>query len=113
MAAKRKKLSDTEQVETYMETLDYPLKDVVEALREIIPACSEKLKEHIKPQETNTIGYLYVGDHETSISESTWLYIKQALDHYKKQPPLFIILELNTPGRFSLAGRLFLIQEID
>jgi len=55
----------------------------------------------------NTIGYLYIGDHENSISESTWLYIKQGLEHYKKNPPIFIILELDTPG-----GEVFAAQKI-
>ncbi|MCE2983084.1 MAG: serine protease, partial [Parachlamydia sp.] len=55
----------------------------------------------------NRIGYLYIGDHEDSISESTWLYMKQGLDYYKKNPPLFIVLELNTPG-----GEVFAAQKI-
>ena len=48
MPAKAKKPSDQEQVESYMSQLDYPLKDVVEALRRIILASSEKLHERIK-----------------------------------------------------------------
>jgi membrane-bound serine protease (ClpP class) len=69
----------------------------------------ERLQKSIRydKQGPNTIGYLYVGDHESSINESTWLYIKQALDFYQKQPPLFIILELNTPG-----GEVFAAQKI-
>ncbi|CUI16514.1 hypothetical protein PNK_0889 [Candidatus Protochlamydia naegleriophila] len=62
---------------------------------------------HFNKEGPNTVGYLYVGDHESSISQSTWLYIKQGLDHYKKNPPLFIILELNTPG-----GEVFAAQKI-
>jgi membrane-bound ClpP family serine protease len=69
----------------------------------------ERLQKSIRydKQGPNTIGYIYVGDHESSINESTWLYIKQALDFYKKQRPLFIILELNTPG-----GEVFAAQKI-
>lgn len=59
------------------------------------------------PNGPNTIGYIYVGDHESSINQSTWLYVKQALDFYKKEHPIFIILELNTPG-----GEVFAAQKI-
>jgi len=62
---------------------------------------------HFNPQGPNVAGYIYVGDHESSINESTWLYIKQALEFYKKQHPIFIILELNTPG-----GEVFAAQKI-
>ena len=62
---------------------------------------------HFNAQGPNSIGYLYVGAHETAISESTWLYIKQGLEFYKKKPPIFIILELNTPG-----GEVFAAQKI-
>lgn len=62
---------------------------------------------HFNLQGPNSIGYLYVGDHETAISQSTWLYIKKGLDYYKKNPPCFIILELNTPG-----GEVFAAQKI-
>ncbi|MBA3721696.1 MAG: serine protease [Parachlamydiaceae bacterium] len=62
---------------------------------------------HINNEGTNTIGHIYVGDHESMISESTWLYIKQALEYYKKQRPAFIILELDTPG-----GEVFAAQKI-
>lgn len=69
----------------------------------------KKLKQfiHFNPEGANKIGYLYIGDHEKSINESTWLYVKQGLDFYKKQPPIFIILELNTPG-----GEVFAAQKI-
>jgi hypothetical protein len=48
MPAKAKKPSDKEQVESYLSQLDYPLKDVVEALRQVILTSSEKLNERIK-----------------------------------------------------------------
>jgi membrane-bound ClpP family serine protease len=69
----------------------------------------KKLQQHIhfNSEGPNTVGYLYVGAHETAITESTWLYIKQGLDFYKKERPLFIILELNTPG-----GEVFAAQKI-
>lgn len=62
---------------------------------------------HINPEGPNRIGHLYVGDHQDSINESTWLYIKQGLEYYKKNPPDFIILELDTPG-----GEVFAAQKI-
>ena len=46
----------------------------------------------------NTIGYLVIGDRVSGINQSTWLYVKTALDVYKQSRPLFLILELNTPG---------------
>lgn len=73
-----------------------------------LPTVEKKLEEHIHfKQDENQIGYLYIGDHETAISESTWLYVKQGLEYYKKNPPIFIILELNTPG-----GEVFAAQKI-
>lgn len=56
---------------------------------------------------TNTVGYIFIGDRETEINQSTWLYVKQALDYYKEKKPIFIILELNTPG-----GEVFAAQNI-
>ncbi|CAF24463.1 NfeD family protein [Candidatus Protochlamydia amoebophila] len=68
----------------------------------------QKLQKEISfKSKNNKIGYLYVGNRETSINESTWLYIKQGLEYYKKNPPLFIILELDTPG-----GEVFAAQKI-
>ncbi|MDP1879600.1 MAG: hypothetical protein Q8K60_01510 [Parachlamydiaceae bacterium] len=69
----------------------------------------KNLEQHIpfNPQGTNLVGYLYIGDHETMISESTWLYVKQGLEYYKKNKPIFIILELDTPG-----GEIFAAQKI-
>lgn len=62
---------------------------------------------HIHSEGPNMIGYLYIGGHEQSVSESTWLYIKQGLEFYKKEKPIFVILELNTPG-----GEVFAAQKI-
>ena len=69
----------------------------------------EKLKEHIKynPQGPNVIGHIYIGDKQSEINQTTWIYVKSALDHYKKSKPIFIILELNTPG-----GEVFAAQNI-
>jgi membrane-bound ClpP family serine protease len=59
------------------------------------------------PSSPQTIGYIHIGDHETAISQSTWIYVKSALDHYKKTKPAFVILHLNTPG-----GEVFAAQKI-
>lgn len=71
----------------------------------------ERLKSHIhfNPDGPNTIGHLIINDRTTGISESTWLYVKTGLDYYKKSKnrPIFIILELNTPG-----GEVFAAQKI-
>lgn len=62
---------------------------------------------HFNPQGKNQIGLIRIDNKETSISQATWLYVKQALEHYKKEKPVFIILRLNTPG-----GELFAAQKI-
>lgn len=69
----------------------------------------EKLQGHIHyhADEANVIGHLLIADHSNSINQSTWLYIKNALEHYKKTKPIFVILELNTPG-----GEVFPAQKI-
>ena len=72
-------------------------------------AAEPSFKEHIIIHTTgeNTIGRIVVGDHSKEINQSTWLYVKKALDYYKKNKPLFVILELNTPG-----GEVFAAQNI-
>jgi membrane-bound serine protease (ClpP class) len=69
----------------------------------------EKLKTHIKynPQGPNTVGHIYIGDKDTEISQTTWIYVKSALDHYKETKPIFVILEINTPG-----GEVFAAENI-
>lgn len=69
----------------------------------------DELKKHIQfsQTETNNIGYIVIDDRTSGINQSTWLYVKQALEHYKVAKPIFIILELNTPG-----GEVFPAQKI-
>ncbi|MEC7839392.1 MAG: NfeD family protein [Chlamydiota bacterium] len=69
----------------------------------------EQLAKYIKLSKTenNTIGYISIDDRTNPISQSTWIYIKTALDYYKKEKPAFIILMLNTPG-----GEVFASQKI-
>lgn len=69
----------------------------------------EKLKLHIKynPKGPNVIGHIRIDDRQNGINQTTWIYVKSALDHYKKTKPLFVILELNTPG-----GEVFSAQNI-
>jgi len=55
----------------------------------------------------NFIGHVVIDDRTSGINQSTWLYVKKALDHYKETKPAFIILELNTPG-----GEVFAAQSI-
>lgn len=70
---------------------------------------SPSLKEHVHYRQDgdNLIGYIYVGDHSSQISQATWLYIKKALEYYKEKRPAFIILRLNTPG-----GQVYPAQQI-
>lgn len=68
-----------------------------------------QLQEHIKYNVAgvNSIGHILIEDHTNSISQATWLYVKNALDYYKEKKPAFVILELNTPG-----GEVFAAQKI-
>ena len=69
----------------------------------------ERLRRFIKYSldGPNHIGHIAIKDHSTSISQATWIYVKTALDAYKKSKPIFIILELDTPG-----GEVFAAQKI-
>ncbi len=60
----------------------------------------ESLNKHlaVKASGSNLIGLIEINNKESSISQATWIYVKNALEYYKKIRPLFIILELNTPG---------------
>lgn len=58
----------------------------------------------------NFIGHILIDDRSAGINESTWLYVKKALESYKnnkERKPIFVILELNTPG-----GEVFAAQKI-
>jgi membrane-bound serine protease (ClpP class) len=73
------------------------------------PTALERLKEHIhySDSQPNTVGHILIGGHDTQINQATFLYVKAALDHYKQTKPIFIILELDTPG-----GEVFAAQRI-
>jgi membrane-bound serine protease (ClpP class) len=70
---------------------------------------NEKLAKYIRydADEPNTVGLINIDQKTTQISQATWIYVKNALDYYKKQKPRFIILQLNTPG-----GEVFASQKI-
>lgn len=55
----------------------------------------------------NTVGHIYIGGHDKHINEVTWLYVKSALEYYRETQPIFVILEINTPG-----GEVFAAQQI-
>ena len=67
------------------------------------------LNEHIqyKSDAQNRVGKISIDDRTSGINQSTWIYVKNALDYYKKNPPIFLILELNTPG-----GEVYVSQKI-
>jgi len=69
----------------------------------------ESLKKHIQinREGPNQIGMITIDDRTNGINQSTWIYVKNALEHYKKTKPAFIILELNTPG-----GEVYAAQKI-
>lgn len=81
-----------------------------------IEALDNKLAEHIHfdLNGPNRIGYLSIGrDHP--IDQSTYLYVKFALEHDKKKGVCFILLDLNTPGGevFSALKIVDLLHQID
>ena len=75
----------------------------------ISPHVLDLLKKKINfyKKGPNKVGYIYIGGHRTAINDSTWIYVKKALEYYAKHPPVFIILHLDTPG-----GAVFPSQEI-
>lgn len=86
-------------------------KDTATTDEEVVesPELSARLKKAINFNESgkNTIGLIRVDNKNSQISQATWIYVKSALEHYKKLKPSFIILELNTPG-----GEVFASQRI-
>lgn len=70
---------------------------------------TEKFEAHIKynPEGPNVVGHIYIGGKQSEISQATWIYVKNALDYYKTIKPIFIILELDTPG-----GEVFAAENI-
>ncbi|OJU80585.1 MAG: hypothetical protein BGO10_10825 [Chlamydia sp. 32-24] len=79
-------------------------------LKAAIPSNFEKnFKEtiHYSSSSSNEVGYIVIDDKQSGINQGTWLYVKKALDYYKEHKPIFIILELNTPG-----GEVFAAQKI-
>lgn len=93
----------------FAEDKQYPVVQPVAVTSNVFeaPDLEKKLQEYVKPSEHNTVGYIMIGDRSTAISDATWLYVKMALDHYRKTKPAFIILELNTPG-----GEVFAAEKI-
>ena len=63
------------------------------------PGLDERLGAAISiySEADNLIGYIHIPK-DRSIDESTYLYVKFALEHYKKLGVCFILLDLNTPG---------------
>jgi membrane-bound serine protease (ClpP class) len=80
------------------------------------PTLEERLKTAIpfKQDAENLIGYITI-EKERPINESTYLYVKFALEHYKKLGVSFILLNLNTPGGevFSSMKIADLLHQID
>ncbi len=62
---------------------------------------------HIKVKEEgpNLIGQIDIG--RDAIGQSTWIYVKTALEHFQEEGVTFVILNLNTPG-----GEVFAAQQI-
>jgi len=65
------------------------------------------MPETLQLSPGGTVGYIAIDDKEGMISQSTWLYVKQALKYYRENRPQFIVLKLNTPG-----GEVFAAQKI-
>lgn len=79
-------------------------------VKEVAPEpAANPLSQFIKfnPEGTNVVGRIVIDDRTSGISQATWIYVKEALEFYKKNRPIFIILELNTPG-----GEVYAAQQI-
>jgi len=76
-----------------------------------------RLQKYIKydPEGPNLVGRIAIDNRTEAITQGTWLKVKKALDHYKETKPIFIILDLNTPGGevFSSEKISDALQEID
>lgn len=85
-------------------TLAFPVLQAQEAV-----PIQKRLEEYIRfdPTGNNEVGLITIADHSTAIDQSTWIYVKSALDFYKTRKPIFIILRLDTPG-----GEVFAAQKI-
>lgn len=69
---------------------------------------------HINQEGPNKIGHLYLGkDH--SIDQSTLLYVKFSLDHFKEEGVSCVVLKLNTPGGeiFAALKIVELLKDLD
>ena len=64
------------------------------------------LQEHVKskPEVINRVGLIKIDDRTSVINQSTWLYVKSALDHFKGTKPDFIILGLVSAGGRGVCG---------
>ena len=66
------------------------------------------------PEGPNPVGYLAI-EKDRGIDQSTYLYVKFALEEFKKKKVPFIVLHLNTPGGEVFASMKIseLLQKID
>lgn len=62
---------------------------------------------HFELSGENRVGEILIDDRKGGINQGTWLYVKEALEEYKRNKPIFILLKLNTPG-----GEVFAAQKI-
>jgi len=58
-------------------------------------------------EEGAYIGRITISDYKQGISEATYLYVKAAVEDFRKRRPAYVIVELNTPG-----GEVFAAQRI-
>ena len=61
----------------------------------------------IRLNSESKIGRIIIGPKTGMISQSTWIYVKAAIDHFVKIKPACVILELDTPG-----GEVFAAEKI-
>jgi len=80
------------------ETLAIPEKTLDSQLKSLIP---------VRKDGPNRVGWIAIDNRSAEINQGTFIYVKNALDYYKKNPPDFIILSLNTPG-----GEVFAAEKI-
>lgn len=101
-------------LQDFRKKVDISVDSSSEEIKKTAPSITKKefnkeLEERItfNPNGENLIGHITIDDKKSGINQSTWIYVKSALEYYKEKKPAFIILELNTPG-----GEVFASQNI-
>ncbi len=72
-----------------------------------VSSLKSELFSNIHLTNESSIGRIYIGPKDSMISQSTFIYVKAACDHFIKTGASCVILELDTPG-----GEVFAAEKI-